>query len=703
MKPCLRYYCVIFFLLLFVKSAKGQQVIDGSFEDNSVPSIYFGGPVDSNEFKKIKIFTPAGFELWGMRYAKSNPAAVGTQNWAYAPKGIFFLQLRSSSHKKEKLVLFLTKPLSINQHYILRWKGSTKILGSYAQDTVRVELGSHILTPTKEIFKHVPVSSTAYREYSTTFMADSNYEFLFFSQDTIFQGPNTDHAIIDDVILDTCVTILTKRTIGCAVYPKQLQTLYSGKRYLWNTGDTTPTVTAAGNGIYVAYIYDTLGCVNVDSIEVINTPVTSPSTFTLKTICAGDSTLLTSADTGTYTWNTGAFAQNISVKDSGIYWVHAVTAGGCDGIDSFKVVVQISPPLTLPIDTYFCKGSSVVINAYNPYFTVYTWNTGNTDSLITVNQSGLYKVTAANGLCAVTDSTQAILIDLPNQRLDTSLCAGDTVIITSGFASQYLWNTGTNTQSIAVTIPTTYWVTKTDRGCTSVDSFFVRSIEQPTSSLTTSFYCATQSADLTATAAQIYLWSTGEQTQSINITNEGLYTVQKNNEQCMGIDTFFVTERELPIITTPQDTTVCFDEVAQILLDAGHFKSYLWKPTGETTQTIYSTTAKVYLLTVTDSNNCSASKQVAVMETCPDFIYIPTAFTPNNDGLNDVFLPKTKSLESYELTIINRWGAIVFTTKNPLQGWDGKDAPAEVYVAQVWYSTAGKFMKVVSKNITLLR
>jgi gliding motility-associated-like protein len=91
------------------------------------------------------------------------------------------------------------------------------------------------------------------------------------------------------------------------------------------------------------------------------------------------------------------------------------------------------------------------------------------------------------------------------------------------------------------------------------------------------------------------------------------------------------------------------------------------------------------------------------METCPEFVFIPNAFTPNGDGLNDAFLPKTRSLQSYQMNIINCWGEIVFTTQNPQQGWDGKNAPNDVYVVTVQYKVAGKEMESVSRNVTLLR
>jgi gliding motility-associated-like protein len=288
--------------------------------------------------------------------------------------------------------------------------------------------------------------------------------------------------------------------------------------------------------------------------------------------------------------------------------------------------------------------------------------------------------------------------------VDTTLCASDSISLSMrpDFDS-CIWNDGSKLTTRIFKQPGKYWITSYYSNWLSyTDTLIIRPFDAQ-SAITSVSYCQHQSLTLQSKPATSYLWSNGDTTPTIRVSHTDVYWVNRNNGNCAITDSFYVTENPLPIITSLKDTTVCFDEVARILLDAGTFKSYLWKPTGETTQTIYSTTAQVYLLTVTDSSNCTTSKQVAVMETCPDFVYVPTAFSPNNDGLNDVFLPKTRAVENYELTILNRWGAIIFTTQNPQQGWDGKDAPADVYIAQVRYNTAGKPTTFIKQNITLLR
>ena len=143
-------------------------------------------------------------------------------------------------------------------------------------------------------------------------------------------------------------------------------------------------------------------------------------------------------------------------------------------------------------------------------------------------------------------------------------------------------------------------------------------------------------------------------------------------------------------------------------MDAGAFKAYLWEPTGETTRTIYSDHAQVYKLTVTDINTCKNSMTFVVEDICRGDLYIPNAFTPNKDGLNDLFSPASDNLEYYSLVIYNRWGEMVFSTTNPVNGWDGsfKGNPcaSDTYFYVIKYKQFGQSTdKSVTGNLTLLR
>ncbi|MCF8429521.1 MAG: gliding motility-associated C-terminal domain-containing protein [Bacteroidia bacterium] len=337
----------------------------------------------------------------------------------------------------------------------------------------------------------------------------------------------------------------------------------------------------------------------------------------------------------------------------------------------------------------------------------YYWNTGDTTPTISVVKMGNYRSYTYDSIgCVNVDSFVVSFFETPGSITNIQLCSGTTQTLKATPAKDvvdFKWNTGDTTASISVNKGGTYWVNRGPIYCFITDSFYVNEIISPSTKNIDTVFCTNSPIIIGKTDAQNYVWNTTEQTPQISINKPGLYWVIKTNPPCENIDTFNITENPLPVIKSLHDTIVCFDQVAKILLDAGKFKSYLWKPTNETSQIIYSSNAQTYLLQVTDNNDCTMSKQITVTENCPQQLFIPNAFSPNGDGINDVFIITTTGLESFEMTIFNRWGEQVFNSQNYLQGWDGKNAPNEVYVVQVTYKLKGKPSETVTQNVTLLR
>jgi gliding motility-associated-like protein len=337
----------------------------------------------------------------------------------------------------------------------------------------------------------------------------------------------------------------------------------------------------------------------------------------------------------------------------------------------------------------------------------YYWNTGDTTPTISVVKMGNYRSYTYDSLgCVNVDSFVVSFFETPGSITNIQLCSGTTQTLKATSAKgvvDFKWNTGDTTESIVINKGGTYWVNRGPIYCFITDSFYVTEIPSPTTQNIDTVFCTNTPIIIGKTDAQKYIWNTTEQTPQISINKPGLYWVIKSNTPCETTDSFNVTENLLPVIKSLHDTIVCFDQVAKILLDAGHFKSYLWKPTNETSRIIYSNNAQNYLLQVTDSNNCITSKIVTVTENCPQQLFIPNAFSPNGDGLNDVFNIVTTGVESYEIQIFNRWGIQVFSSQNYLQGWDGKNATNDVYVVQITYKFKGKPTETVTQNVTLLR
>ncbi|MFI5164964.1 MAG: gliding motility-associated C-terminal domain-containing protein, partial [Bacteroidia bacterium] len=96
--------------------------------------------------------------------------------------------------------------------------------------------------------------------------------------------------------------------------------------------------------------------------------------------------------------------------------------------------------------------------------------------------------------------------------------------------------------------------------------------------------------------------------------------------------------------------------------------------------------AQIYLLRVTDSNNCSASKNIAVDEICKSNLYLPDAFTPNGDGVNDVFkISGVSTCYPFSIKIFDRWGILVYETSKSQLSWDGRTSSGIKIVEGTYY------------------
>ena len=148
-----------------------------------------------------------------------------------------------------------------------------------------------------------------------------------------------------------------------------------------------------------------------------------------------------------------------------------------------------------------------------------------------------------------------------------------------------------------------------------------------------------------------------------------------------------------------------------VTLDAGEgFTSYKWTPTNDTTQWIVVKNTGEYFVKVTDNFGCIGSDDTKVKRRCGVQLHIPNSFTPNADGINDIFVPVGLDIETYRISIYNRWGQLVFNSNNLTEGWDGnfnnKPAESGVYIYKIDYQGyKNKQLQQFTRtgNLTLMR
>ncbi|MCU0434575.1 MAG: gliding motility-associated C-terminal domain-containing protein [Bacteroidia bacterium] len=202
-----------------------------------------------------------------------------------------------------------------------------------------------------------------------------------------------------------------------------------------------------------------------------------------------------------------------------------------------------------------------------------------------------------------------------------------------------------------------------------------------------------------------YIWNTGATSQSISVTDPGTYTVAVSNQSCIDADT--ITVSSIQTFELTNNVSLCGLQNG-LVLDAGNpGSSYLWS-TGETTQTISIQQAGSYWVTITNPP-CILSDTITVNGILGEgLVYIPNSFTPNGDGLNDRFTGIGENFTTFHLLIFNRWGELIFETRNQ-SGWDGQYqgeiAKGDVYVYKLSYSNICTGEQVIDRlgHVTLIR
>lgn len=302
------------------------------------------------------------------------------------------------------------------------------------------------------------------------------------------------------------------------------------------------------------------------------------------------------------------------------------------------VPVTIDPVPTASVspsgNQNLCQGSSLVLTASGG--SSYLWSTGATTSSITVVAGGTYSVIVTNGSgCSDTSATVNVTTVTPQASISpsgaTNFCQGDSVILTASAGSNFSWSTGASTQAITVTTSGTYTVTLTDpNGCTATASQAVTVTPAPPVTITpngATTFCAGGSVQLTATAGNSYLWSTGATTQSINVTQSGNYTVTVSfGGGCAGTSTVTtVTVNSAPTAAISGNNSFCAGSSTVLTASGGN--QYSWS-TGASTAAITVTTAGSYTVTVTGSNGCTDVTSTTVTVNQP-----PTAAISGNTNI----------------------------------------------------------------------
>lgn len=442
------------------------------------------------------------------------------------------------------------------------------------------------------------------------------------------------------------------------------------------------------------------------------------------------------------------------------YYLVATTNHGCDSpMDSAVVYLKPTPiaeagpqgVLCFP-DTIGLTGSwstTTTPPVTDPSQVYLSWTPGSTMSDTTAydpdvwpSQSQFYYLTVRYNTCSTTDSV--LVTVLPELGLtasaDTSIiCGGESVQLTSAAGlggASYTWIPATglddpNAQNpvASPTTSTTYIVVAEEGGCTDTVEVPIEVIPGPVaayySSQTDGCPDHTVSFINTATDAEHFIWNfgDGEISNSPNpthtYTEPGQYVVTLTAVNVGGCEdevssivvnvidfakSDFTTVPEFPsMLALPNSTVQFLDQSVDGI-------KWLWEfgdgevSSEQNPQHTYTQPGEYYAtLTVTNEFGCVTTiVHGPFMVNTPD-LFIPNVFSPNDDGTNDVFMVEYTGSQFFNMQIYDRWGAMMYDSKNKVVGWDGLNADGQDVPEGVYFYRVAVGDREFTGAVTLMR
>lgn len=446
---------------------------------------------------------------------------------------------------------------------------------------------------------------------------------------------------------------------------------------LWSTNEITNNIAVTPNisTVYSVTATNSFGCQTTDSVEVIVHENPTAQILGNDQFCSNTFVNLTAEGGVSYLWNTGLTDPLLTTNIAGTYSVTVTNEFGCSTVISKTVGSLTAPVVTIAGDSLKCTGQSTIFTAGGG--DTYLWSTGSTENQITVQNADIYTVTAtsSNG-CSAIKSIHFVLSE-PQIVIsgDTSICVGETTILTASGGSAYLWSINNQTSSSVFLSPVQtsfYYVTVTNTlGCSAVK--LVTLIVNPlpnVSIMGENSICQGDITTLTANGGNTFLWSNGSTTASIYVSNAGYYTVTATSTQgCSSTATTSVTVKTKPNVSILGVPSFC--QGGSTTLTATGGMNYVWS-NGSNAQVNTISIPGTYSVTVTNSNNCTAVASIVVVMNekpsasilgnrtfCANSQTVLTAMGGANylwnDGSSDQSLTVT-SAGTYTVTVSNQNG-----------------------------------------------
>ncbi|MCH2224672.1 MAG: PKD domain-containing protein [Crocinitomicaceae bacterium] len=474
-----------------------------------------------------------------------------------------------------------------------------------------------------------------------------------------------------------------------------------------------------GGGLGSYVWYDSLTIVPItNSIDIIGDSL----------ICNGDSTVLEALNDSIHNWAVDTDPSTIISSLNPITVSPSITTtyllyGSSDTISYTVTVEDLVAPIDLGNDTTLCPGQSLTLDGTTTNGIDYLWQDNSTDTSYFVNQAGTYWVEASNNCNTELDSIivnySTLSIDLGP---DLNLCNGDSTIMDAGNSGAlYLWNDGSTDQTLTLTDDGDYWVVISDGICSASDTVSINTQEL------TAFFtgdntegCAVHTVNFmnesTVNVGTIdsVFWAFGNSETSNLMNPSTTYLSSGNYDVSLTVTTNLGCTETLSIpsyILVHPPVEADFDilsgssntgENLVITNNSINADNWYWDFGDNQTSTLevplheYQTVGAYTILLVASNNfGCSDSTSRTITISSEPILYVPNAFSPDEDEFNNTWKIFISNIDIYDFTlnVYNRWGETIWSNHNPSVFWDGtysgKKVPTGTYT---WTISFGDLM-----------
>jgi gliding motility-associated-like protein len=480
--------------------------------------------------------------------------------------------------------------------------------------------------------------------------------------------------------------------------------------------------------------------VSVEMFPFPNPEITAPFGLVL---CEGVSPLLNSSGTGSFQWFlnnqsiTGAVFPGYAPESPGSYTVSLTDSNGCTSTAQSVVVqeIQLSNPVVFNSSgpDGVCEGEPVTVQAEGVWLG-YVWELSggvifeSPTVQVSNDTEGTLVVTTQEGCTAQTDWSVAFLpapVPVISATGPYTVCSGEEVTLSCGIWSGYQWMqggaplTGGNTASFAAGQSGQFGVIVTGtNGCSGAAipvQVTVLPVLQTAIQSTSLLPCEGELVTLYLNETfPVVQWSTGQTGLSIVASQTGEYSVTVTDQwNCSAQDELMLNFAETPLADAGPDLVNDCSGGMMVGAQTGP-GDVLWIP-GEglddpQTANPWANPALTTTYFLTVSNGVCVGRDTLVIEAdCVSF-FAPNAFTPDNDGYNDVFRIITRGVTEFNLQIFDRWGGLVYESGDPEGVWTGSSAGRSTYVPDGAYAWKCKVRyygsieeKLRSGHVILLR